>query len=61
MRADLMEIICCPMCHGDLVLDVEREVDGEIIEGALTCTGCSERFTIDDGIPDLRPPDMRDL
>lgn len=60
MQAQLMEILVCPMCHGDLELEVTSEVDGEIVDGTLTCTKCHERYPIEDGIPNLLPPDQRD-
>lgn len=60
MQPQLMEILVCPMCHADLRLDTTSEADGEIMEGSLTCTGCGERYPIEDGIPNLLPPDQRD-
>jgi uncharacterized protein YbaR (Trm112 family) len=60
MRHDLMEILVCPMCKGDLALTVDKEEGGEIIEGKLVCAACSETYPIEDGIPNLLPPDLRD-
>jgi uncharacterized protein YbaR (Trm112 family) len=59
MRNDLMEILVCPLCKSRLELAVGREEGGEIAEGTLTCTNCGERFPIEDGIPNLLPPDLR--
>ena len=58
MKRDLMEILCCPVCKGDLELrvDVEKE---EILEGSLFCKNCNHRYEIKDGIPDLLPPDFK--
>ena len=56
MRRDLMEILACPVCKGELELTVTREDDGEIIEGVLVCTQCGERYPIEDGVPNLLPP-----
>ena len=53
-----MEILCCPVCKGDLDLAVDVEKD-EIIEGSLFCKKCSHRYEIKDGIPDLLPPDFK--
>src|SRR2546427_11169420 len=55
MKRDLMEILCCPVCKGDLELrfDVEKV---EILEGSLFCKHCNHRYVIKDGIPDLLPP-----
>ena len=54
-----MEILCCPVCKGELELTVDREEDGEIVEGTLYCEECDETYGIDDGIPDLLPPEAR--
>ncbi len=60
MRDDLLEILVCPLCKADLALARTSEVDGEIIEGTLTCTGCAQTYPIEDGIPNMLPPDLRD-
>jgi len=59
MKRSLMEILACPLCKGDLELEVEEEDSDEIIKGALLCRNCNERYPIEDGIPDLRPPELR--
>ncbi len=56
----LMEILVCPMCKGDLELTVTSEADGEVMEGTLVCKDCGERYPIEDGIPNMLPPDQRD-
>jgi uncharacterized protein YbaR (Trm112 family) len=58
MKRDLMEILCCPICKGDLELTVDVEKD-EILEGSLFCKACNHRYEIKDGIPDLLPPDFK--
>lgn len=60
MKEDLMEIICCPLDKSTLELDVIRRDDDEILEGRLVCTECGEEYPIDEGIPNLLPPDMRE-
>ncbi len=59
MRHDLMEILACPVCKGELTLTVDREDDEEIIEGSLQCAACDETYPISEGIPNLLPPDLR--
>jgi uncharacterized protein YbaR (Trm112 family) len=59
MRKDLMDILACPMCKGELQLTIDSEADEEIITGSLFCAKCNERYPIDDGIPNLLPPDLR--
>lgn len=59
MKHELMEILCCPMCKGDLVLAVDEEDDKEIIKGSLFCGKCNEYYPIEEGIPNMLPPDLR--
>jgi uncharacterized protein len=56
MRHSLMDILCCPVCKGDLVLTVGHENEKEVIEGTLHCAACSTDYPIQDGIPNLLPP-----
>jgi uncharacterized protein YbaR (Trm112 family) len=53
-----MEILCCPVCKGDLTLAVKKE-EGEILEGTLHCAHCKHTYEIRDGIPNLLPPDFK--
>lgn len=50
----MMEILCCPICKGDLTLQVAEENESEVLEGTLSCTACGG-YPIHDGIPDLLP------
>jgi uncharacterized protein YbaR (Trm112 family) len=59
MKHDLIEVLCCPVCKGELELTVEREEDDEVVEGTLYCGECDETYEIEDGIPDLLPPEAR--
>ena len=59
MQQQLMEILVCPMCKGELELTIETEDAGEIVTGTITCTNCRERYSIEDGIPNMLPPDQR--
>ncbi len=59
MRHDLLDILACPVCKGALTLTAALEDGGEVIEGALHCAACDERYPIEGGIPNLLPPDLR--
>lgn len=60
MKKELMDILACPMCKGDLDLSIEEvDTEGEIIVGSLYCGNCDQRYPIDDGIPNLLPPELR--
>ena len=60
MKSELLEILVCPICKGELTLTVDHEEDGEIVAGSLRCHACEEMFPIDDTIPNMLPPELRD-
>ncbi len=60
MKESLLDIVCCPMDKSDLELEVEERDSEEVLSGMLVCTECGERYPIEDGIPNLLPPDMRE-
>lgn len=60
MKPTLLEILCCPLCRADLTLVSAKTEGAEVLEGTLTCTKCGTVYPIDDGIPNLLPPDARD-
>lgn len=60
MKAELLDILQCPVCSGSLGLHVTKENNAEIIEGNLTCKSCHENYLIEDSIPNLLPPSLRD-
>jgi uncharacterized protein YbaR (Trm112 family) len=49
LRKELLEILCCPMCKGELAYDAAA--------ATLTCQACKLVFPIKDGIPMMRPED----
>jgi len=60
VKPDLLEILRCPLCRGELTLTSQKKEGAEIIEGNLACSHCRVDYPISDGIPDLLPPDERD-
>ncbi len=60
MDEDLMDILCCPLDKSELELAVDDREDEEVVTGTLTCTECNTTYPIEDSIPNLLPPDMRD-
>lgn len=58
MKRLLMDIICCPVCKGELELKVEKEENEEILEGQLYCKKCDYNYPIEDSIPNLLPPEL---
>jgi uncharacterized protein len=45
MDKELLEILACPKCKGELLLTVD--------ESALRCFACRLSYRVDDGIPIL--------
>ena len=59
MKKDLMDILACPVCKGDLELRSEEEEGDDVIVGSLECVACSESYPIECSIPNLLPPELR--
>jgi uncharacterized protein YbaR (Trm112 family) len=55
MKKDMLDILCCPTCKGDLKVDIEKETNEDIIKGCFTCKKCNVKYPIEDGIPNLLP------
>lgn len=53
MKKSTLEFLCCPDCHNDLVLNVKRLVDDEVMFGFLKCEKCNSKYNIENGIPDF--------
>ena len=60
MKRDMIDILACPVCKGNLHLKVKKEDKGEIVTGSLYCVKCNVYYPIVDSIPNLLPPDRRD-
>lgn len=60
MRPELLEILRCPVCRGELTLTAREREETDIVTGTLHCANCNVDYPIEDGIPDLLPPDERD-
>ena len=55
MKHELYDILCCPVCKGDLELTIKEENEKEIITGSLICHACAVTYPIEEGIPNLLP------
>jgi len=60
MKVSTLDILCCPVCKGDLEITVLEKTElksGEedIIEGSLRCAKCNVEYLISEGIPNLLP------
>ena len=57
MKKELMSIIACPVCKGELKLNVTEESGEDLISGSLYCSHCNTSYPIVDTIPNLLPPE----
>jgi uncharacterized protein len=57
MKRELMNILACPVCKGELKLTVTEENQKEIVAGSLYCARCKHGYPIEETIPNLLPPD----
>ena len=59
MKKKLMDILACPVCKGQLKLQIDEEKSGEIITGSLFCAKCNVTYPIKENIPRLLPPEKK--
>lgn len=60
MKNSLIELLACPSCMLKVKLKaLEKEQDGEILEGTLVCIGCGLEFPIQFGLPVFLGPDEK--
>lgn len=59
MNRWILDVICCPVCKGKLILSDDKSTDTEILEGTLICSGCGAQYPIEDGIANLLPEELR--
>jgi SAM-dependent methyltransferase len=53
-----MELLACPLCHGDLSLKATASDGEEVMEGRLECLRCRQEYPLTAGVPCLGPPDL---
>jgi len=51
MKPDLIPLLVCPTCRGELRGKIKKQTKHEIVEGSLKCQKCNEKFPITYGIP----------
>lgn len=47
LKKELLDLLCCPRCKGDLTYDSAHNT--------LTCTSCGKVYEVKDDIPILLP------
>ncbi|MFC2163160.1 methyltransferase domain-containing protein [Candidatus Altiarchaeota archaeon] len=58
MKRSILGLLACPECKGELSLEVTKEKDGDVIEGAFSCSACGKEYVITNHIPRFVPSDM---
>ena len=58
MKKEMMDILVCPVCKGELKLTIDEENEKEVVKGNLYCAKCDFHYPIVDAIPNLLPPDQ---
>jgi uncharacterized protein YbaR (Trm112 family)/SAM-dependent methyltransferase len=64
MQRELLSILACPRCRGELTLAETRQARGtRILSGTLKCGACSTTYPVETGIPRLveAPPDVQTI
>jgi ubiquinone/menaquinone biosynthesis C-methylase UbiE/uncharacterized protein YbaR (Trm112 family) len=56
MKPDLLSLLCCPECQGQLRAENIRQVNGRWESGTLTCA-CGQKYPIRNFIPRFVPDD----
>ena len=59
MKKVLMDILACPVCKGEFALKVDEGNDTEVAKGSLHCPRCNVGYPIEEGIPNLLPPEQK--
>lgn len=57
MEQNIMEILCCPLCKGELKLEIKTKSNEKITEGSMVCSNCKNEYSIHEGIPRMFIPD----
>lgn len=50
MHRDLINVLCCPQCGGDLLWKVMKEIDDDVVEGEAICSACKTVYSVNDSI-----------
>ncbi|WNY24772.1 Trm112 family protein [Methanolapillus millepedarum] len=63
MKKENLCLFVCPVCRGELTVkpEIENADKTEIISGNLYCPACLIYYPVENKIPNLLPPDMRDF
>ena len=61
MKKEILDILCCPICKTELLININKQEGNEILLGTLTCKKCNTKYPIEDGIPNLLPQEKHNM
>ncbi|MEO5599357.1 MAG: Trm112 family protein [Cyclobacteriaceae bacterium] len=62
MRLETINKLCCPFDKAELELTgITQDINGNIIEGFLTCNECKRIYPIVKGVPIMSPDEYREF
>jgi uncharacterized protein YbaR (Trm112 family) len=54
---ELLDVLCCPFCHGEVQLS-EADRQPNAADGLISCVACGREFAVEAGIPVLGDPEF---
>jgi len=58
MQSYLVEMLECPVCHGELEWDITERHDGRIETANARCVACAVAYPVREGIAVFLTPDL---
>jgi len=55
MKTELLRLLCCPSCSGELILLHVLEGEDEVKSGTLGCASCAAEFPVNNYVPRFVP------
>lgn len=53
MKKDMVDLLCCPNCKGELRLSIKIEKNGSVKKGSFICKNCGSIYQIRGDISDF--------
>lgn len=58
LKRTMLDVLACTICkHAPLELEATKEDGEDVRSGLLRCRKCNLSYPIEDGIPDMLPPE----
>ena len=53
MKLSILDILCCPLCYGLLILHSRSLKEDVVVEGELGCSVCGKTYLLKNGLPNF--------